>query len=315
MIKMKKLVAILLVTVLMVTFLAGCGKGRELYDTADLKDYVEICDYKGIEIDTTSEEYLKLYSYYLYNDMHSNKLSEENIKGAVDFDSSAEAVVEFGDIVNINYVGYIGEEAFEGGSDEEALLTIGSGNFIDDFEDQLVGAKPGQTVDVNVTFPDKYPNNPDLAGTRAKFVVTVNSVAKNPEQIYTLFNLESQNEYVGLLNKRAQKSFVFNFVVNNSKIKNYPEDDVEIFYEAAVEYYQEVYGADISSGNKEETLNDLIYPTMKENIVMYYILDAEQLEIYESTIESQGVANSVVAESYAVNEIVMEYLLDNAKIK
>ena len=54
---------------------------------------------------------------------------------------------------------------------------------------------------------------------------------------------------------------------------------------------------------------------MKENMVMYYILDKEALEVSESTIESQGVDNAVIAESYAVNETVVEYLLDNAVIK
>ncbi len=312
---MKRIIAILLVVISMIALLTGCGKDRELYNAVDLADYVEICDYKSIEIDTSSAEYMKLYAYYMYSDIYNQKLTEEDIKETVNFDTSAETVIEFGDIANIDYTGYIGEKEFEGGSAKDSLLTIGSGNFIDNFEDQLVGSKPGQTIDVNVTFPNEYPNNPDLAGTRAKFVVTINGVAKDPEQIYELFKMESREEYIELINKRAQKSFVFNYVVKNSKINYYPEDDVEIFYEAVIEYFKEAYGVDISGGKKDDVLKQYVYPTMKEHMVMYCILDNEQLEILESTIESQGVENPVIAECYAVNEIVMEYLSDNAKIK
>lgn len=313
---MKKITALLLIIVLMATFLIGCGneKKRELYNNVNLADYVEIDDYKGIEIDTASKEYAELYTYYLYGDIYQYKIENEEIIETVSFDSSAEAVVEFGDFVNIDYVGYKGETAFEGGTANGAALLIGSKSYIDDFEDQLIGAKPGQTVEVNVTFPKDY-SQQDLAGAEAKFVVTVNSVAKNPEQIYQLFELESQEEYVEILNDRALQSFVFDILGEKSEVKDYPKKDVEKFYEAAVEYYPATYGIDITQQYKDTVLKELIYPTMRENIVMYYILDAENLEIYESTIESQGVENAVIAESYAVNEIVIEYLLDNAIIK
>ena len=312
---MKRLTAILLAAILMMTFLTGCGKGRQLYNTVNLGDYVEVGNYKGIEIDTASDDYIKLYAYYLYSDIYNYQIEEESIKEVVSFDTSDEAVVELGDMINIDYTGYNGETAFEGGSAQGALLTIGSGAFIDNFEEQLIGTKVGQTVDVNVTFPDEYSNNPDLAGVNAKFVVTVNGIAKEPEQIYKIFELESQDEYAELLGNRAKKSYLFDAVVDNSKVNNYPEKDVEKFYEAAVEYYADVYGVDITSNGEETALNDLIYPTMKENMIMYYIVDAEELEISESTIESQGVDQPIIAESYAVNATVMEYLLDNAIIK
>ena len=62
-------------------------------------------------------------------------------------------------------------------------------------------------------------------------------------------------------------------------------------------------------------LKKIVYPMMDVNMVMYYILDTEELEIYESTVESQDVSNAVIAESYAVQDIVLEYLLENAVIK
>ncbi len=323
--KMKKIVSIVLAMLLLISVFAGCkdstdnttGKKkskRELYSKIDLADYVEVNDYLGIEIDTASKEYIELYTYYLYSDIYNYKLADDQIKEKVTFDTSAETTVELGDLVNIDYTGYKGETAFEGGTAQGDILAIGSGTFIDDFEEQLIGVKVGQTVDVNVTFPSDY-SSTELAGADAKFVVKVNGVAKEPEEIFGLLELDSKDEYVHALNTRAQKSFMFNAVVAKSKVDYYPQKDVEKFYTAAVEYYQTVYGADITQSEKDDVLRDLIYPTMKENMVMYYIMDKENIEVSESTIESQGVENAVIAESYAVNETVIRYLLDSAVIK
>lgn len=84
--------------------------------------------------------------------------------------------VKDGDIVNIDYVGSIDGVEFEGGTAQSAKLEIGSGTFIDDFEEQLIGAHPGETVDVNVTFPSNYQKAPELAGKDALFKVTINGV-------------------------------------------------------------------------------------------------------------------------------------------
>ena len=71
-----------------------------------------------------------------------------------------------GDVAVIDYVGKIDGEAFEGGSAEGHHLELGSGRFIPGFEDQLIGAKPGDHVAVDVTFPEAYPS-PELAGKQA----------------------------------------------------------------------------------------------------------------------------------------------------
>ncbi|MBE5955364.1 MAG: hypothetical protein E7253_02815 [Lachnospiraceae bacterium] len=85
--------------------------------------------------------------------------------------------VEDGDTVNIDYVGSVDGVEFEGGNTNGAGadLTIGSGSYIDDFEEQLIGSHPGDTVEVNVTFPDNY-GNEELNGKDAVFTVTVNGI-------------------------------------------------------------------------------------------------------------------------------------------
>ncbi|HVS99211.1 MAG TPA: trigger factor, partial [Solirubrobacterales bacterium] len=80
-----------------------------------------------------------------------------------------------GDSVLIDFEGFVGGQAFPGGKADDYLLALGSGQLIDDFEDQLVGAKPGDEVEVEVTFPDSY-QEPKLAGEDAVFKVKVKEV-------------------------------------------------------------------------------------------------------------------------------------------
>lgn len=88
--------------------------------------------------------------------------------------------VQDGDSVNIDYVGSIDGVEFDSGSTNGAgtTLVIGSGSYIDDFEEQLIGSHPGDTVDVNVTFPENY-GNEELNGKDALFKVTINGIYEN----------------------------------------------------------------------------------------------------------------------------------------
>lgn len=96
---------------------------------------------------------------------------------APSYSTDTSLTVKDGDTVNIDYVGKIDGTAFDGGSTngQGTDLEIGSGSSIDDFEDQLVGAHPGDEVEVTVTFPDDY-GAADLAGKEAVFDVTVNGI-------------------------------------------------------------------------------------------------------------------------------------------
>ena len=101
--------------------------------------------------------------------------SEDN-GGDTAYNTDTSLVVADGDTVNIDYVGTVDGVEFDGGSTNGAGtdLVIGSGSYIDDFEEQLIGAHPGDTVEVNVTFPDDY--TADLAGQDAVFTVTINGI-------------------------------------------------------------------------------------------------------------------------------------------
>ena len=144
------------------------AKGAEFTYTATVtvKPEPKLGEYKGLEVtkqstEVTDEEVQSLI------DAQLAKKAELEIK-------EDEAIVE-GDTAVIDFEGFVGEEAFEGGKGDDYALEIGSGSFIPGFEEQLVGAKTGETKDVLVTFPKEY-HAAELAGKEAKFVVTIKEV-------------------------------------------------------------------------------------------------------------------------------------------
>lgn len=117
---------------------------------------------------------------------------------------------ENGDTVNIDFAGSIDGVAFDGGTGSDYDLTLGSGTFIDGFEDQIVGHMPGETFDVNVTFPDDYQAT-NLAGKDAVFATTLNyineDVAPDLTDDWVSSNLA---ESMGMNNVAELKTFVSN---------------------------------------------------------------------------------------------------------
>ena len=137
----------------------------ELIAEVTLKPEVELGQYKEIEV--TKQD---------------RNVSEEDVDAALDRrrESLAELTIkedaaEEGDTVVIDYEGFVGEEAFEGGKGENHSLVLGSNSFIPGFEDQLVGVKAGDEKDVTVTFPEEY-HSDELAGKEAVFKVKVHEV-------------------------------------------------------------------------------------------------------------------------------------------
>lgn len=145
-------------------------EGKELIFKAKVtvKPEVALGEYKGLKVekevqavtDEQVEEELK-------------RRQEQHAKLITLEDGS----VEQGDTATIDFEGFVGDVAFEGGKGEDYDLVIGSGTFITGFEEQLIGAKTGQHVDVNVTFPDEYPVE-EVAGKPAVFKVVVQKIKR-----------------------------------------------------------------------------------------------------------------------------------------
>jgi trigger factor len=132
----------------------------------EVKPEFELGIYKGIEVekvdDTVKDEDI---------DAKLNQMLENNARMV----SAPEKAIEDGDTAVIDFEGFDNEVAFEGGKGENHNLVIGSNSFIPGFEEQLVGKKAGDDVDVNVTFPEEY-HAEDLAGKPVVFKVSIKDV-------------------------------------------------------------------------------------------------------------------------------------------
>lgn len=143
-------------------------KGKAFIFTAEVavKPEVTLGDYKGLEVAKADVE--------VSEEELSAELEKEREKNARTI-SVEDRAVENGDMIMLDFEGFVNGVAFDGGKGENYPLTIGSNSFIPGFEDQLVGAKIGEDVEVNVTFPEEY-QAPELAGCAAVFKCKVNEI-------------------------------------------------------------------------------------------------------------------------------------------
>ena len=153
--------------------------------TYPVEEYVTLGEYKGITLqvapkaEVTEEEIESALMNYYYQ--HGNYyLTAEDFR--------AEGTVKETDITLIDYEGKKDGVAFDGGTAQDAVLGIGSNSFIDGFEDGLVGVAVGETVDLNLTFPESY-GNADLAGQDVVFTVTVKGLASLDDDTIKKFEL------------------------------------------------------------------------------------------------------------------------------
>lgn len=134
--------------------------------TVAVKPEVELGEYKGLEVAKSDVEV-------------TDEEVDADLKGKAEQNARTieitDRAVENGDETVIDFEGFVDGEAFEGGKGEDFNLTIGSGSFIDTFEEQLVGKNIGEEVEVNVTFPAEY-HAENLAGKPAMFKVTVKGI-------------------------------------------------------------------------------------------------------------------------------------------
>ena len=219
-------------------------------DTSNLvwSDYVTLGEYKGIEVEVKSAE-----------------VTEDDIQAKVDsllsyYATSTDVTdraVQDGDVVNIDYTGYIDGVAFDGGSATGASLTIGSGQFIDGFETGLIGANIGDEVKLNLTFPNPYLNNPDYAGKAVQFDVKVNSiqVKETPELtdefIANNTSYKTVDEYKASVKESLEASkaedvksdklnSVWNTIIDNCTVVSYPEELVAQYQNEMNDYYEQI---------------------------------------------------------------------------
>ena len=131
------------------------------------KPEVTLGEYKGIQVEKKVDE--------ITDEDIDKEIESMRRRRSQMVDAAEGAEVKNGDLVTLDFKGFVDGEAFEGGEGKDYPLEIGSNRFIPGFEDQLIGAKVGEARDVNVTFPEEY-HSKDLAGKPAKFECTIHSI-------------------------------------------------------------------------------------------------------------------------------------------
>ncbi len=284
---MKRKLAIALVAVMTgMLALTGCGSKNEI-----TTEYIKLAGYKGIEVPAVEKP---------------AEITEKDVmvevQAALDQNSVAKEVVdrpvEMGDTVNIDFVGTMNGEKFEGGSAEGYPLEIGSGSFIDGFEDSIIGHEIGDTFDWNGKFPENYKE--DLAGKDVTFTITVNGITVyekaelTDEFVQTVSTTaKTVDEYKEEIKKELEASAeetyrinledaVCNAVIEKAEILAYPEGEVEAVvdsYRAQYESYAAAYGMTyediiIAQGYELESFEAEIRAAAENRVAFTLIVEA-----------------------------------------
>ncbi|MBQ9116703.1 MAG: FKBP-type peptidyl-prolyl cis-trans isomerase, partial [Clostridia bacterium] len=200
--------------------------------------------------------------------------------GGENFITDIEGItVQNGDTVNIDYVGRIDGEIFEGGSAKGYDLKIGSGSFIDGFEAGLVGALVEETRDLNLHFPQDY--YPDLAGRAVVFTVTVNSLTR---KIYPDYNAENVQKYMGCteadLKKTVAGAIIFDAICADTVVIKYPESEIKLItdiYDENAKIAAEYFGVSVEAylsyiGHTPESFSSYVRSIAEQSVKQYMVV-------------------------------------------
>ena len=305
--RMKKAVLAGLTICLSAFMLTGCGSISD--------EHVSISKYKGLEVeiektdeitdDTVNDEIQSVLEQYAETKTKKGK-------------------AESGDTVNIDYVGTVDGEEFDGGSAENYDLELGSGTFIGangdykGFEDQLIGCKKGDKVTVTVQFPSDY-SEESLQGKVAKFAVKVNKVTESVLPDYNdawvaeleIEDVTTTDEYFEYTKKNLEdeaastkesntQSAVAQALQDNIEVVSIDDDEISELaeeYEEQTKSSVEAYGIDwdtyLSSyaGQTQEEFQEQCKESAEQNLAYKYacklIAEKEGLELTDEEYESQ----------------------------
>lgn len=248
--------------------------------------------------------------------------------------TDSSVTIEDGNTVNIDYVGSIDGVEFEGGNSGGTGydLVIGSGSFIDDFEQQLIGHVAGDEVSVEVTFPEDY-SSADLAGKDAVFAVTVNGVYVTPEltdefvQTYLSETASTADEYRAHVENNFYESnlqeYLDAYFIDNTTVNSYPKSYIktikgllkyndeynlsyynQMFAQYGMDAYQNVW--DTRDGIETETEYEKELTTRAEESVKNAL-------VYQSLFEKLGLTNDMDAYFAELTEEYGEEYVTNMK--
>ncbi len=298
---MKKSIALIMAAMLTLTVLGGCAKdgaasGEKINGALQqlkVEDYVTLADYSNLTVEVAPKQVLT-----------EDQIEETYVSIYQENAKVTDRAVANGDTVSIDFVGKKDGVAFEGGTAEDYILEIGSNSFIEGFEAGLVGVMPGETVDLNLTFPEDY-GNEELNGAAVVFTVTVDAIKANAEDPMTdegaatmgipgVENLEQLHQYVvDRMNESVESQYnsdiqngMMEQLMENSTFNEFPAEFLKP-YEAIVEsqlvYYASMYGMDadmylsLMGVEKTEYLAQMTNAYAQQDVLVQAIANKENL--------------------------------------
>jgi len=309
----------------------GYWEGVKALDYVTLPENFASLTFKRSEIEPTEEE--------LQSEIDS-LLSDHATEKQVTDRAAAD-----GDTVNIDYAGSVDGVAFSGGTYSGYSLTLGSGTFVDGFEDQIVGHTPGETFDVTVTFPEGYSDSTDsegntvvLSGKKAVFSVTLNYISEKvlPEltdawvaenygesdDVHTVEELKAL--YQKMLYNTNLQNAIMDDLLANSTFKELPKEVTDYQVNQCLNYYYTManyYGYDLDSFVQTaagyENADDLL-EGMSDSITTYskeallYQAVAETLDIVptQEQIDTYSSYTGTYGENYCTMVALMDAVTD-----
>lgn len=278
--------------------MTACGKDpSELVYLKDFKPdkYVTLGDYTGLPTTIAAPEVTEE---DIDTAIMNSELSDDCKVLIEDRD-----VVEVGDLANIDFVGTMDGEEFEGGSGSDYDLLIGSGSFIDGFEEGVVDMKVGETKDIALTFPENYYE--EMAGKDVVFAVTVNSIST--------YDREKAKEE---LEQSAQETYnsqvaieLIDTIKENSTIKDAPSGMVDRMNNTLISnvtaqasaygmdtgaFVAAVYGG--TADNYEETLRTYSQDVANQYMILATIAEKENITVTDEEV-TEDIRSSLGADA------------------
>ena len=341
---MKKIFAFILTFVMLFSFVSCVGDGEMItyslddilsggpyssfnYMKKDLSRYVEVGEYFGLTVDIDDGA--------IITDVDVDNIIFEIADSLTTYEPYEIVVkdraTEAGDFVNIDYVGYIDGEEFEGGKNTGDSIVLADYNgFLDWFDDDLYGVMPGTTVETVGVFPNNY--SAELAGKEVTFKITVNYIAGH----YTIpviddalisanTEFKTLSEYREAIREELQAqadseydiekvNSVWQMILESAEIKKLPKQQVGYYYTSERSLYEEyaaTYGYTYEGILKELDLTDedileYVEERVIEECVFYSIVKAENVQITDAEYQ-KGIKDYAAYEGVTEQELVNEY--------
>ncbi|MCM1258736.1 MAG: trigger factor [Roseburia sp.] len=300
------------------SLLSGCGdKGKETGEALDKSadsterdfsealdydpgDYVTLGDYKNLKVQYplpyVSDDDMQMYIY---------EMVEENTEY-----NPVDRKAKEGDFVNIDFTGTIDGKEFEGGSASDFEFTLGQGEFLEDFEKNIIGMKKGENISFQMTFPMDYWE--ELVGKTAEFKVTLNSVSEVVKPEYTDELVAKNSEYscIEEYEEAVREELIVSaqqesedeagnnalmLAVENAKVSGYPQALYDYCYQDTKEICEgtaQMFGLELDEVIQEyyggSSMEEAAISTVNETMVIQAIAEKENLTISEKDYEKEA---------------------------